>query len=417
MITRQGLFTAARRPVPLAGRRLALDPGLLAHEALCFLDARSRALAFEAPDGSAIELEASGFAHWALWAPAGAPLLSIEAWTGHGDTEGYRGEFSERPSTRTLAPRATARHGLTLRFRTGGGAAMIEIAVACPGPDLLGEGPQWHVAEQRLYWVDAFAPAIRRLDPRTGAVESFGMPCDVGSFVFCRDGRLVAATREGFQRVRLVDGCAACDVLADPLARDRRLLLNDGKCDRRGRYWCASLHSDFVGRQGELYRLDAELQATRMDGDFIVGNGIAFSPDDTRMYLADSRDETVWVYDFDLERGTLSDKRVFFSTRDIEGRVDGATCDRDGNYWCALVHGAAVACISPAGRMIERLAVPCRHPTMVTFGGADLDRMYVTTATRMLADDERARWPLAGALLRIDGLGAKGVPEPFFANP
>jgi len=285
-------------------------------------------------------------------------------------------------------------------------------------PDQLGEGPQWHCREQRLYWVDAFAPAIRRLDPVDGSVRSFALPHDIGSFVFCADGSLIGGTRAGFQRIRLRDdGTTECGVLADPLARDRRLMLNDGKCDRRGRYWCASVHSDFIGRQAELFRLDADLSVTRIDGDFIIGNGIAFSPDDSRMYLADSRDETVWVYDFDIARGTLSGKRRFFSTADIEGRVDGATCDAEGNYWCALVHGAAVACISPAGRLLERIPVPARHPTMVTFGGPRLDQLYVTTARQMLRDDERAAWPQAGALLRIDGLGATGVPEPFFAEP
>ena len=284
-------------------------------------------------------------------------------------------------------------------------------------PDRLGEGPQWNVREQRLYWVDAFAPAIRRLDPADGSVRSFQLADDVGSFVFCEDGSLIGGTRAGFQRIRMrEDGGADCTVIADPLARDRRLLLNDGKCDRRGRYWCASVHSDFIGRQAELFRLDPDLSVTRMDGDFVIGNGIAFSPDDSRMYLADSRDETVWVYDFDLDRGRIAGKRRFFSTTGIEGRVDGATCDTDGNYWCALVHGAAVACISPAGRIIERIALPVRHPTMVTFGGPRLDQLYVTTALQMLAPDERAAWPLAGALLRIDGLGAAGIAEPVFAG-
>jgi len=285
-------------------------------------------------------------------------------------------------------------------------------------PDRLGEGPQWNVREQRLYWVDAFAPAIRRLDPADGSVQSFALADDIGSFVFCTDGSLVGGTRAGFQRIRLrPDGGADCQTLADPLARDRRLMLNDGKCDRRGRYWCASVHSDFIGRQAELFRLDPNGSVARMDGDFVIGNGIAFSPDDTRMYLADSRDETVWVYDFDLARGTIGNKRRFFSTADIEGRVDGATCDTEGNYWCALVHGAAVACISPAGRMIERIAVPARHPTMVCFGGTALDQLYVTTARQMLREDELAAWPQAGALLRIDGLGARGIAEPLFGAP
>ena len=246
--------------------------------------------------------------------------------------------------------------------------------------------------------------------------ESFGLPNDIGSFVFAEDGSLIAGTRAGFQRVCLTGGTASVATLADPLARDRRLMLNDGKCDRRGRYWCASVHSDFLGRQAELFRLDPDLRVQRMDGGFIIGNGIAISPDNARFYFADSRDETVWVYDFDLERGLLSHKRRFFSTRDVEGRVDGATCDSEGNYWCALVHGAAVARISPAGKMVERIAVPAKHPTMVAFGGPLLDRLYVTSASQLIASGERADWPLAGALFCITGLGAVGLPEPRFGT-
>ena len=168
---------------------------------------------------------------------------------------------------------------------------MTQVQTVHLQPDILGEAPQWHGREQRLYWVDAFAPAIRRLDPESGRVESFALPDDIGSFVFCADGTLVAGTRAGFQRIRLqAGGTTHRETVADPLARDRRLMLNDGKCDRRGRYWCASVHSDFVGRQAELFRLDPDFSVQRMDGNFIIGNGIAFSLDDRRMYLADSRE-------------------------------------------------------------------------------------------------------------------------------
>jgi len=297
-------------------------------------------------------------------------------------------------------------------------ASRHALRIAHAGADILGESPLWHPQQQRLYWVDAFAPAIRRLDPTTGQVESFVLPFDIGSIVLHEDGGLVAGTRQGFQRIELAAGTARCAPLVDPLHRDRRLMLNDGKCDRRGRYWCATVHSDFIGRQAELYRLqrhsDGSHAARRMDGGFIIGNGIAFSPDDQRMYLADSRDEVVWVYDLDLERGEIGGRRPFFSTRDIEGRVDGATCDRDGNYWCALVHGGAVACIAPDGRLARRIEIPVRHPTMVAFGGPALDVLYVTTASCLLAAEERSQWPLAGALLSIEGLGATGLPEPAF---
>lgn len=290
----------------------------------------------------------------------------------------------------------------------------MRIRAVTESPDILGEAPQWHPEERRLYWVDAFAPAIRRLDPDGGSVESFPMPADIGSFVFARDGSVVAGMRGGFHRVSLETGEVA--PLVNPLGPDPRLMLNDGKCDRRGRYWCASVHSDFVGRQACIFRLDPDLSVRSMAEDFIVGNGIAFAPDDSRMYFADSRDETVWVFDFDLETGTIGERRRFFSTEAIEGRVDGATCDTEGNYWCALVHGGAVACLSPDGRMIEHIPVPAKHPTMVCFGGPELDRLYVTSATSLLAEDERGDWPEAGRVFCIEGIDARGLPEPRFGT-
>ena len=291
---------------------------------------------------------------------------------------------------------------------------MIEVSIATNHVDVLGEAPCWRVEDQCLYWVDAFAPAVRRLDPSSGVVNSVAMPADIGSFVFATDGSVVAGMRSGFNRVSLTTG--RVEPIVNPLPPDSRLMLNDGKCDRRGRYWCASVHSDFMGRQAELFCLDPDLIARRIDGDFIIGNGIAFSPDDRRMYLADSRDETVWMYDFDLASGSVSNRKIFFSTDAIEGRIDGAACDMNGNYWCALVHGGAVACISPEGRMIRRIEVPARHPTMVAFGGADLDQLYVTSASSLLKPEERSAWPHAGKLFRIDGLGARGMAEPRFGG-
>lgn len=116
VIVHDGLFSAARRPVPLQGRRLPLQPALFDNEALCFLNARSRALRFGSPDNAAIAVRAQHFAHWALWCPPGAPLLCIEAWTGHGDAPDFDGELAERPSMRRLQPGQTGSHRVELRF-------------------------------------------------------------------------------------------------------------------------------------------------------------------------------------------------------------------------------------------------------------------------------------------------------------
>lgn len=115
-ITARGLFSATRRALGFDGRTLALTDALLAREALCFLDANSRAVRFVAPDGAVIGMAVEDFPHLALWSRPPAPFLSIEAWTGHGDPDGFAGEIGDKPSMRWLAPGAVARHGVALSF-------------------------------------------------------------------------------------------------------------------------------------------------------------------------------------------------------------------------------------------------------------------------------------------------------------
>ncbi|MDH7794735.1 MULTISPECIES: aldose 1-epimerase family protein [unclassified Beijerinckia] len=108
-----GQFSARRRAIPLSGRDLPLIPGLFAAEALCFLDAASRQVDFIAPDGQRLSVATQGFPHWALWSRPGAPFLSIESWSGHGDPEGFDGELADKPSMILLQPGQTRRHGAT----------------------------------------------------------------------------------------------------------------------------------------------------------------------------------------------------------------------------------------------------------------------------------------------------------------
>ncbi|WP_089178028.1 SMP-30/gluconolactonase/LRE family protein [Bosea sp. AS-1] len=288
-----------------------------------------------------------------------------------------------------------------------------EIETVLPGPFALGEGPCWHGGEGALYFVDALAPAIHRWSP-AGGLDTWPMPEIVGSFAIRRGGGLIASLQTGFATVDLTNG--GVQSLVDPEPEKPANVLNDGKCDRKGRFWCGSRDGALKDPSGALYRLDPDFSVQRMDQGFIVSNGIAFSPDDRTMYFADSRAETVFAYDFDIDTGTISNRRVFFSTRDIEGRCDGATVDAEGFYWCALVHGGKIARVDPKGRFDRLIDMPVKHPTMCTFGGDGLDVLYVTSAASMLSEAERANNPQAGNLFAIHGLGVKGLPEPLFAG-
>ena len=111
-----GLIGGEMRAIALHGKALPLDDDLFASDALCFLEPASRVLRFQQADGSAIEMDFSGFGRAALWTRPGAPFLCLEAWTGYSDPEGFDGDLFEKPAMRTLAPGERARHQAVYRY-------------------------------------------------------------------------------------------------------------------------------------------------------------------------------------------------------------------------------------------------------------------------------------------------------------
>jgi galactose mutarotase-like enzyme len=114
-----GFIGARKRYLPLDGTVLPLSqPDIFAHDALCFLYAKSKGLRFEAPDGAAIALEVEDFPHLALWCRPGNGYLCLEAWTGYSDPDGFSGDLYDKPSMRLLAPGENARHAALYSFST-----------------------------------------------------------------------------------------------------------------------------------------------------------------------------------------------------------------------------------------------------------------------------------------------------------
>lgn len=286
-----------------------------------------------------------------------------------------------------------------------------EVEVVCRSANIVGESPMWHPVERRLYWVDTRAPTLNRLEA-DGSVTSWTMPSNIGSYVFTRSGGIIGGLKTGFHVLDLAGGRHRLIVDPEPDKPENRL--NDGRCDPRGRYWCGSRDPGNENPGGSLFRLDAGGACRKMDSGFIVSNGMAFSPDGETMIFGDSRGEIMWRYTLDMDSGEIRSKEPFLQTRHLPWRIDGATFDADGYYWCALIGYGAVGRFDPLGRLDRLVKVPVSHPTMCNFGGDSLDVLYVTSGTVFLDATGREREPLAGALFAVHGLGVRGVPEPLF---
>ncbi len=287
---------------------------------------------------------------------------------------------------------------------------MTDVACVANTQDVLGEVPRWHAGEGALYWIDAFKPAVHRLVVATGQVESWTPPDKLGSFAPRQGGGLVIAGRNGFALYEPRSG--AFERIADPESGATVNILNDGRCDSRGRFWVGSMSRTIQSPTGSLYRLDHG-RVDALDNSIWVANGVAWSPDDRRMYFADSHLHTIFAYDFDIDAGTIGKRHEFAKVE--AGSPDGASVDADGFLWTALFGGGCIARFAPDGRLDRTIAVPVSRPTAVAFGGPGLGTLYVTTARFRLAPDKLATETHAGSLLALD-VGVRGLPEPLYAG-
>ena len=277
--------------------------------------------------------------------------------------------------------------------------------------NLIAESPVWSTAEQALYWVDVEGKLIQRRD-RRDEIASWPMPEPTGCIGLRRGGGLVAAMRTGFHSLDTDTG--ALTPIMDPEADRPENRFNDGKVDRRGRFWAGSKHiTDRSEATGALYRLDGAGGCARMDEGITCTNGIAWSADDRTMYLCDTWVRHIHAYDFDPETGSIANRRLFAELTPEEGYPDGLTVDAENFVWSARFDGCGVARYAPDGRLDRFVALPVRNVTSVMFGGADLGTLYITTARFHLTETERAAQPDAGHIFAIEP-GVKGLPEPEF---
>jgi L-arabinonolactonase len=274
----------------------------------------------------------------------------------------------------------------------------------------LGEGPLWHVGEEALYWVDIEGESFFRYFPVEEKLETFQVGQPVGCLAFRQDGGLILALRDG---IGLWDWVTqTVNIIKDPEADRKGARFNDGRVDRRGRFWAGTLGED---SQSKLYRLDQDGSIQAMETGITISNGIGWSPDDQLMYYTDSPLRVIYVYDFDLESGEIENRREFVKVPVTEGFPDGLAVDSEGYVWSAQWDGWRVTRYDPDGKVERVIPMPVQRPTSCTFGGKDLDQLYITSAWTGLKEVDQREQPFAGDLFLLQTT-IKGQVESYFSG-
>lgn len=292
---------------------------------------------------------------------------------------------------------------------------MSQVRVAFDAGNHLGETPIWSADEQALWWVNCEHPAeLHRWHPQSGEHRVWPMPKRIGGFVPKASGGLLVALADGVYDFDPAGGDLA---LRAPSPFPTHVNLHECHCDRQGRFWIGGYDTNYPAD-----RSAADAAYCRLDGDRLtvvvtgvtVANGLAFSPDGTKMYAVTSPTTLVEQFDLDPATGALSNRLPFIRLGAGEGFADGATVDAEGGYWLANVAAGALRRYRPDGTLDRIVPLPFSNPTKPAFGGPNLATLFVTS-TQLAIPPVMSPTAPNGPIYALEP-GERGVPEVPFAG-
>jgi gluconolactonase len=250
------------------------------------------------------------------------------------------------------------------------------------------EGPVYVPSGRYLLFNDIPEDRTLRWDECTGVVGVFRSPSHhANGLTLDRQGRLISC-EQGSRRITRTEHDGSITVLADRWDGKRLNSPNDVVVDHHGVVWFTDppfgILSDYEGERAEseigacnVYRVDpADGHVVLVADDFERPNGLAFSADERRLFIADTPRGHIRVFDVDDDR-RLSNGRVFvdFSV----GRPDGFRLDEDGRVWAGA--GDGVHCFDPDGTLLGKVKVPESAVSNVVFGGRKRNRLFIAATT------------------------------------
>jgi D-xylono/L-arabinono-1,4-lactonase len=241
----------------------------------------------------------------------------------------------------------------------------------------IGENPLWHPGLNLLLFLDIPPGKIHAYNPATSSTHLFSQGRTTGGMLHHHDGNILLF-QDGAISLLTLDGKQK--LLADNLCPGNQRF-NDVTPDPAGRVFAGTLGGD-----GKLLRFDLNGKPTTLLSGLGVPNGMAFTPDHKHLYFTDSAVRKLYLFDYDLSTGNISNQRTFADIPPEQGVPDGMTIDADGFIWTAIWFGGRIKRFAPNGKLDREIHFPVRQTSAITFAGPGLADMYITSAGTTIAD-------------------------------
>ena len=251
----------------------------------------------------------------------------------------------------------------------------------------LGEGITYSSKNNNLFWLDiGIVSKLFKLNLSSNKKEIFELPEFVTATSVKSEDELILASNNGLNLFNTSSKQFKNIInIEDHLLSTRS---NDGGSDAHGRFWFGTMQNNFdkdgndipiKNNIGKLYKIDLNNKVNIVEESLGIPNTFVWNPDNSKFYFTDTLNGTILSYDFDLERGLLSNKKDFASFN--RGLPDGSTIDADGCIWNCRWGGSCLVRFTPKGKIDQVVEMPVQNITNCVFGGSDMKTLFITTAS------------------------------------
>jgi sugar lactone lactonase YvrE len=295
---------------------------------------------------------------------------------------------------------------------------MVGVELLIAARDVVGESIVWDEKGEVLAWVDIGGRRIHRLNPATGEHRIWPVGFFPTSIGLREDGGAIVGMTRG---VGLWDWGGEVRTLAIPEPDLPGNRLNEGRVAPDGSFWVGTMANNLAADgtplaqtdiSGHIYRIGGDGAVTRLTDDrFGISNTMIWL-DDGRFVTADTMLNELYAYQV-ADNGLLGERELF-GPQVARGLPDGSCRDVEGGVWtCRVVGGHAVTRTLPDGTLDCVIDLPCSWPTSCTFGGPDLDVLFVTSARFTMSAAHLANHPEEGSVFQLRP-GVRGLRENRF---
>jgi len=275
-----------------------------------------------------------------------------------------------------------------------------KLELLCDIKNILGEGPYYDYRNGNISFIDIVGKKLFILDKNKELKEVLFKE-KIGAAIPIKDSNSFLVFGETKVFLYQNDEIKEYKDISSIVSKGMRC--NDAKADRKGRIWFSTMVDDGISKpHGGLYTIIDDkimcMQETKL------GNGLAWNKDNTKFYFSDSIEHKVFIYDYDINTGLISNRKVL---AEIDGIPDGMTIDDNDNLFIAIWGGNRIEVRdSISGKILDIINIPTKLVTSCTFSGENYDELIITTASLSELDE------YAGKVFKLK-VKYKGLPESF----